>query len=211
MVDFSSITRALMAGKADEVKNLVSSALAENTDPALLINEALIPGMSIIGERFRKNEIYIPEVLIAARAMHAGLDILRPKLVEHKVEPVATIVLGTVKGDLHDIGKNLVGMMFEGAGFKVVDLGVDVAPEKYVASVQESNAQFLGLSALLTTTMPQMQSTISALKVAGIREQVKVLIGGAPVTQDYADKIGADGYSEDAASAVVLAKELLGA
>ena len=209
MVDFSSITRALMAGKADEVKNLVSSALAENTDPALLINEALIPGMSIIGERFRKNEIYIPEVLIAARAMHAGLDILRPKLVEHKVEPVATIVLGTVKGDLHDIGKNLVGMMFEGAGFKVVDLGVDVAPEKYVASVQESNAQFLGLSALLTTTMPQMQSTISALEVAGIREQVKVLIGGAPVTQDYADKIGADGYSEDAASAVVLAKELL--
>lgn len=211
MVDFSSITRALMAGKADEVKNLVSSALTENTDPALLINEALIPGMSIIGERFRKNEIYIPEVLIAARAMHAGLDILRPKLVEHKVEPVATIVLGTVKGDLHDIGKNLVGMMFEGAGFKVVDLGVDVAPEKYVASVQENNAQFLGLSALLTTTMPQMQSTISALEVAGIREQVKVLIGGAPVTQDYADKIGADGYSEDAASAVVLAKELLGA
>ncbi len=211
MVDFSSITRALMAGKADEVKNLVSSALAENTDPALLINEALIPGMSTIGERFRKNEIYIPEVLIAARAMHAGLDILRPKLVEHKVEPVATIVLGTVKGDLHDIGKNLVGMMFEGAGFQVVDLGVDVAPEKYVASVQENNAQFLGLSALLTTTMPQMQSTISALKVAGIREQVKVLIGGAPVTQDYADKIGADGYSEDAASAVVLAKELLGA
>jgi 5-methyltetrahydrofolate--homocysteine methyltransferase len=211
VVDFSSITRALMAGKADEVKNLVSSALAENTDPALLINEALIPGMSTIGERFRKNEIYIPEVLIAARAMHAGLDILRPKLVEHKVEPVATIVLGTVKGDLHDIGKNLVGMMFEGAGFQVVDLGVDVAPEKYVASVQENNAQFLGLSALLTTTMPQMQSTISALKVAGIREQVKVLIGGAPVTQDYADKIGADGYSEDAASAVVLAKELLGA
>ena len=211
MVDFSSITRALMAGKADEVKNLVSSALAENTDPALLINEALIPGMSIIGERFRKNEIYIPEVLIAARAMHAGLDILRPKLVEHKVEPVATIVLGTVKGDLHDIGKNLVGMMFEGVGFKVVDLGVDVAAEKYVAAVQENNAQFLGLSALLTTTMPQMQSTISALEVDGIREQVKVLIGGAPVTQDYADKIGADGYSEDAASAVVLAKELLGA
>lgn len=210
MADFDAISQALIAGKADEVKNLVTAALAEGTDPGALIGEALIPGMSIIGERFRNNEIYVPEVLIAARAMHAGLDVLKPKLVEHNIQPVGTIVLGTVKGDLHDIGKNLVGMMFEGAGFKVVDLGVDVAPEKYVAAVREHGAQLLGLSALLTTTMPQMKNTITALETAGIREQVRVLIGGAPVTQDYADKIGADGYSQDAASAVLKGKELMG-
>lgn len=204
------IQKALIAGQQDRVEELVEAALGQGFEPAVLINEALIRAMGTVGDRFRKNEIYIPEVLIAARAMHKGLDVLRPKLVEGDLPPLGTIVLGTVKGDLHDIGKNLVGMMFEGAGFKVVDLGVDVAPEEYVAQVVEHKAQLVGLSALLTTTMPQMRNTIAALEEAGLREQVKVLIGGAPVTQSYADKIGADGYSADAASAVVLAKELLG-
>ncbi len=210
MVDFDAISQAIIAGRGAEVKDFLTAALAEGADPGRLINEALISGMSVVGERFRKNEIYIPEVLLAARAMHSGLDVLRPALAAHKIQPVGTIIIGTVKGDLHDIGKNLVGMMFEGAGFQVVDLGVDVSPDKFMAAVQEHGAQLLGLSALLTTTMPQMKNTISALEQAGIRRQVRVLVGGAPVTQDYADKIGADGYSADAASAVIKGKELMG-
>jgi len=208
--DFSAITKAVIAGRANEVEEFISAALTQGADPGLLISEALIPGMNTVGERFRNNQMYIPEVLIAARAMQSGLAVLKPHLVEQNVQPVGKIVLGTVKGDLHDIGKNLVGMMFEGAGFEVIDLGVNVDAEKFAAAVEEHGAQLLGLSALLTTTMPQMQKTIAALEEAGLRKKVYVLIGGAPVTQEYAEKIGADGYAPDAASAVVKARELLG-
>jgi 5-methyltetrahydrofolate--homocysteine methyltransferase len=163
--------------------------------------------MDIVGARFKKNEIYIPEVLIAARAMKMAMEILEPELVKAGVEPVGRLLIGTVQGDLHDIGKNLVAMMLKGAGFEVIDLGVDVGPEKFVEQVKASDAQLIGISALLTTTMPGMERTIKALKKAGV--SVKVMIGGAPVTQDYADRIGADGYAPDAASAVDTAKNLV--
>ncbi len=209
MFDFKAVSDALIAGNAPKVKELVEKGIAEGVDPASLVNEGLIPGMAVIGERFKKNEVYVPEVLIAARAMHAGLNILKPLLAEANVQGLATVVIGTVKGDLHDIGKNLVAMMMEGAGFQVVDIGIDVPPDKFVEKVKETNAEFVALSALLTTTMPAMKDTIEALKAAGIRDQVKVLIGGAPVTQKYADEIGADGYAPDASSAVDVAKSLM--
>jgi len=174
-----------------------------------IINEGLIAGMSVVGDKFKKNEFYVPEVLIAARAMHAGMDIIKPLLAESGIEPRGKIAIGTVKGDLHDIGKNLVAMMLEGGGYDVIDLQVDVAPEKFVEAVRDQGAQVVALSALLTTTMPSMKDTIEALKEAGVRGQVKVMIGGAPVTQNYADEIGADGYAPDAASAVDKAAELL--
>ena len=166
--------------------------------------------MGIIGGKFKRNEVYVPEVLIAARAMHGGLEILEPILAETGVEPVGRIVLGTVKGDLHDIGKNLVGMMLKGGGFHVIDLGTDVSPEKFVEAARNSGKCVIAMSALLTTTMPQMAAVMQALKAAGLGT-VKTMIGGAPVTQNYADEIGADGYAPDAASAVDTAKELIGA
>ena len=166
--------------------------------------------MNVVGERFKNNEFYVPEVLIAARAMHAGMDILKPKLAESGVEPIGKVLLGTVKGDLHDIGKNLVAMMLEGAGFEVIDLGIDVPPEKFVQAVNEQGGDVIAMSALLTTTMTQMKTTLEALEEAGVKGKVKTLIGGAPVTQNYADEIGADGYARDAASAADKAKELLG-
>ena len=165
-------------------------------------------GMSVIGERFKKNEVYVPEVLIAARAMKAGMDLLQPLLAEAGVEPVGKVVLGTVKGDLHDIGKNLVRMMLQGGGFEVIDCGIDVSAEKFIESIKESGAKVVALSALLTTTMPQMAEVVKSLKEAGI--DAKTMIGGAPVTQAYADEIGADGYAPDAASAVDTAKKLVG-
>jgi len=168
-----------------------------------------VAGMNVVGTKFKNNEFYVPEVLIAARAMHAGMDILKPLLTESGVEPIAKVAIGTVQGDLHDIGKNLVAMMLEGAGFEVIDLGVDVKPEQFVDAVKNQGAELVCLSALLTTTMPYMKDTIQALKEAGVRDQVKVMIGGAPVTQSYADEIGADGYASDAATAVDVAKELL--
>jgi len=170
----------------------------------------MIPAMDEVGRLFEENEYYVPELLIAARAMKAGLSILRPHLVATGIEPKGRVALGTVKGDLHDIGKNLVGIMIEGAGFEVVDLGVDVGPDQFVRAVADQNVSVIGLSALLTTTMPSMQRTIDALKEAGLRDKVKVIIGGAPVTQRYADEIGADGYSRDAAAAAKLVKQLLG-
>jgi 5-methyltetrahydrofolate--homocysteine methyltransferase len=166
--------------------------------------------MNEVGRRFKNNEFYVPEVLIAARAMHAAMDVLKPLLAASDVQPVGTVVIGTVKGDLHDIGKNLVAMMLEGGGFNVIDLGVDVSPEKFLQAVREHKPNIVGLSALLTTTMPAMKTTIEALKEAGVRDQVKVIIGGAPVTQRFADEIGADGYAPDAASAVDVARQLLG-
>lgn len=199
----------IIKGQAPKVEELTQKALDEGLEPNRVLQEGLITGMNVVGTKFKANEFYVPEVLIAARAMKAGMKILRPKLVESGVEPIGRFVVGTVKGDLHDIGKNLVSMMMEGAGFEVIDLGVDVTPEKFVSAIKENKAEFLGLSALLTTTMVNMQGTIDALKADGIRENVKVVVGGAPLTQKFADDIGADGYAPDAASAVDIIKEMV--
>ena len=202
-----TICQSLMKGRAPEVRQLVEKALAEGVAPAKILNEGLLKGMGIIGEKFKKNEVYVPEVLIAARAMKAGMEVLKPKLVAAGVQPLATAVIGTVKGDLHDIGKNLVGMMLEGAGFKVVDAGIDVSPEKFVQLAKESGAQIVGVSALLTTTMTNMKLVVAAVKDAKL--QTKVMVGGAPLTENYASAIGADGYAQDASAAVRRARELL--
>jgi len=209
MADFNAIRDALKAGKAKIVKELVQAAIDEGVAPADILNNSLVVGMGEIGEMFKNNEVYVPEVLIAARAMKAGMDIIKPLLVKDNVQMRGTVAIGTVKGDLHDIGKNLVGMMLEGAGFTVMDLGIDVGPDKYVQAIKDG-AQVIGMSALLTTTMPSMKEIIDAIIAEGLREKVKVMIGGAPVTQSYADEIGADGYSADAASAADLAKKLVG-
>lgn len=210
MADLSALAENLINGKANEVKELTQKALDDGVSPGEILNGGLIKGMNVVGERFKNNEFYVPEVLIAARAMHAGMDILKPKLAESGVEPIGRVLLGTVKGDLHDIGKNLVAMMLEGAGFEVIDLGIDVPPEKFVQAVNEQGGDVVAMSALLTTTMTQMKTTLEALEEAGVKGKVKTLIGGAPVTQNYADEIGADGYARDAASAADKAKELLG-
>jgi 5-methyltetrahydrofolate--homocysteine methyltransferase len=207
----NALKEAVIVGNANAAKELTEKALAENIPAKTILDDALIPGMMVVGEKFKNNEYYVPEVLIAARAMYAALDLLRPILSQSDIEPIGTVVIGTVKGDLHDIGKNLVRMMLEGGGFRVIDLGVDVAPEKFIEAIKEHNAQILAMSALLTTTMPSMKVTIDALKEAGLRDKVKVMVGGAPVTQQWADEIGADGYAPDAASAVDKAKELLSA
>ncbi|MFH0870901.1 MAG: corrinoid protein [bacterium] len=210
MVNLVEISEALINGKAPVVVDLVNKALSEGTSPQEIMNKALIPGMDVVGKKFKANEFYVPEVLVAARAMQGGLNILKPLLAEAGVKQIGTVVVGTVKGDLHDIGKNLVAMMLEGAGFKVVDLGIDVPPEKFVSAAVDNNAQVIGMSALLTTTMLSMKNTVEALRVAGLGDKIKTLIGGAPVTQKYADEIGATGYSPDAASAVEKAKEVIG-
>ncbi|MGI6189495.1 MAG: cobalamin-binding protein [Clostridiales bacterium] len=210
MADFRAIADALKAGNAPKVKEMVEAALAEGVNPEDIVNNALIVGMGEIGELFKNNEVYVPEVLIAARAMYAGLNILKPLLAERDVKPMGKVVIGTVKGDLHDIGKNLVAMMLEGAGFEVTDLGIDVSPEKFVEAAKSSDGGcIVAMSALLTTTMPGMKDTIEALEAAGLRDRVKIIIGGAPVTQNFADEIGADGYAPDAASAADLAKALI--
>ena len=207
MQTLESLCQALMKGRAAEVKALVEKALAEGVPPGTILNEGLLQGMGIIGAKFKKNEVYVPEVLIAARAMKAGMEVLKPRLVAAGVKPVGTAVVGTVKGDLHDIGKNLVCMMLEGAGLKVVDAGIDVPPEKFVQVARESQAQVIGVSALLTTTMTNMKMVVDAVKEAGL--QAKIMIGGAPVTQAFCDEIGAHGYAPDAASAADLAIRLL--
>ena len=207
MSDLNAISEALQKGNAKLVGELTQKAVDAGAKPKEILDKGLIAGMGIIGEKFKKNEVYVPEVLIAARAMHAGLAVLEPLLAQTGVAPAGVFMVGTVKGDLHDIGKNLVAMMVKGAGFKVIDMGIDVAPDKFVAAAQKEKPQVIGLSALLTTTMPMMKNTIEALKKAGVN--VKVLIGGAPVTQAYADEIGADGYAPDAASAVDLVKKLI--
>jgi len=210
MSTLQQIAENLMKGKANDVKALVEKALQEGEAPGKILNQGLLAGMSVIGERFKKNEVYVPEVLIAARAMKAGMSVLQPKLVAAGVEPVGVAVIGTVKGDLHDIGKNLVGMMLEGAGFKVVDLGIDCAAEKFLQSAREHKAAVIGVSALLTTTMTNMKSVVDAVKASELAGKVKVMIGGAPVTQAFCDEIGADGYAPDAASAADLARRLIG-
>jgi 5-methyltetrahydrofolate--homocysteine methyltransferase len=206
VIDFRDISEALQIGDADSVREMVGTALIEGVSPKEILNNGLIDGMNIIGMKFKNNEVYVPEVLIAARAMYAGMDLLKPKLVETGIKNIGKVVIGTVKGDLHDIGKNLVKMMLEGAGFEVIDLGVDVSAEKFVSAVIEHHPDILGMSALLTTTMLNMNEVIQSLQSADLRENLKVMIGGAPVTQKYAEQIGADSYSPDAASAVEAAK-----
>lgn len=203
------MAKELFAGNAKAVAELTQKALDEGFAPQEILTEGLIKGMNEVGVKFKANEIYVPEVLIAARAMKAGMAILRPKLAETGVKPVGQMVIGTVKGDLHDIGKNLVSMMMEGAGFEVIDLGIDVPAEKFIQAIKEHQPQLVGMSALLTTTMIQIRENIKAFQESGVRDKVKVMIGGAPVTQKFADEVGADGYAPDAASAVDKAKELL--
>jgi 5-methyltetrahydrofolate--homocysteine methyltransferase len=210
MADFQGIAENLIKGNRDGVGELVQQAVDEGVGPSEILNEGLVAGMNVVGKRFKANEFYVPEVLIAARAMKAGMAIIKPLLEASGAEPAALFVIGTCKGDLHDIGKNLVSMMMEGAGFEVIDLGIDVDPEKFVEVIKERKPDVIALSALLTTTMPAMKTTLDALEAAGVRDQVKAMIGGAPVTQNYADEIGADGYAPDAASAVDKAKELVG-
>ena len=209
-MDLKEIADNLIKGKAPEVKELVQKAIDEGEDVEKVLNEGLVAGMSVVGAKFKANEFYVPEVLIAARAMKAGMGILRPILAEKNIKGIGTVVLGTVRGDLHDIGKNLVAMMLEGAGFEIIDLGVDVSPEKFIETAKEKKADLVGLSALLTTTMPSMKDVVKAVGDSGLKDKVKVMIGGAPLTQSYADEIGADGYAPDAASAVDEIKQLLG-
>jgi 5-methyltetrahydrofolate--homocysteine methyltransferase len=204
-----SIYTAVLSGDLATTQGQVEHALGSGLTPADILHEGLISAMTEVGRRFEEGEYYVPEMLIAARAMKGGLAILKPLLADSDVQPLGKIVLGTVKGDLHDIGKNLVSMMLEGAGFEIVDLGVDVAPEKFIEAVQSGGIDVLGMSALLTTTMPLMKSTIDALVEAQLRDQVKIIIGGAPVNQSYADDIGADGYAPDASRAASLAKSLV--
>jgi len=197
-------------GLETKVADLAKKALEEKVPVERILRDGLIAGMSVIGEQFKRNEIYVPEVLIAARAMKSGMAVLKPLLADSKIEPAGTVVIGTVKGDLHDIGKNLVAMMLEGAGFKVVDAGIDVSPEKFIQLAKENDADVVGMSALLTTTMTAMQKTIETIRAAGLADRVRTIIGGAPVTQRYADEIGAAGFAPDAGSAVDKTKELLG-
>jgi 5-methyltetrahydrofolate--homocysteine methyltransferase len=204
------IYNAVIEGNAPGAQAAVKAALDEGLDPASLLNEGMIAAMREVGKRFEEGDYYVPEMLIAARAMQSGLALLKPYLTDAGVKPVGKVALGTVKGDLHDIGKNLVGMMLEGGGFEVIDLGTDVDPEKFVEAVKQEQVQLIGLSALLTTTMPNMKNTIDTLQSAGVRDRVKVIVGGAPVTEDYALKIGADGFSTDASQAVTVAKTLMG-
>ncbi|MBN1349509.1 corrinoid protein [candidate division KSB1 bacterium] len=199
----------VIKGQAPKTEELTQKLLDDKVSPADILNKGLVAGMDVVGTKFKNNEFYVPEVLIAARAMKAGMKLLRPKLAESGVEPVGKFVVGTVKGDLHDIGKNLVAMMMEGAGFEVIDLGVDVTPENFVNTAKERKASVIGMSALLTTTMLNMKATIEELKKQGLNDTIKVVIGGAPVTQNYADEIGADGYAPDAASAVAEVKRLM--
>ena len=209
MVDLNELKESLIGGKAPQVKELTQAAVNEGIPIPEILNQGLIAGMAVVGKKFKANEFYVPEVLIAARAMHAGMDILQPLLAKSGVKPVGKIAVGTVKGDLHDIGKNLVVMMLKGAGFEIDDLGIDVPAEKFVEAAK-SGSQIIAMSALLTTTMPGMAEITKALKEANLTAQVKTMIGGAPVTQSYADEIKADGYAPDASSAVDKAKELLG-
>jgi 5-methyltetrahydrofolate--homocysteine methyltransferase len=211
--DYPRIARALILGDRDTVGRMTREGLDIGLDPKQIIFKGLIPGMDVVGEKFRRNEYYVPQVLLSARAMYAGLDLLKPLITGAAAtsEYLGTVVIGTAQGDLHDIGKNLVAMMLEGAGFRVLNLGRDVAPEVFCKAVEEHGANIVGISALMTTTMPAMKRTIDALVRAGLRDRVKVMVGGAPVTQAFADEIGADGYARDSTLAVVKAKQLVGA
>jgi 5-methyltetrahydrofolate--homocysteine methyltransferase len=198
-----------LIGNAPEVKDLTNQGLADGLGPESMLYDALIPSLEEVGARFERGDFFVPEMLIAARAMQGALDILRPLLAETGAKPIGTFVMGTVKGDVHDIGKNLVNIMLEGAGFTVYDLGVNVAPERFVEEVQKHEPDIVGFSAFLTTTMPMFKANINALQKAGLRDRVIVMVGGAPVTKEYADAVGADGYAADASTAVRMAKALI--
>ncbi len=206
-----NIVEDLQAGNAEGVKSNVEQALESGISADEVLQQGMMKAMGIVGEKFKKDEIFVPEVLVAARAMKSGMEVLKPVLIDDKVESQGTVLLGTVKGDLHDIGKNLVGMMLEGGGFEVVDMGVDVEAEEFASKIREQQADVLAMSALLTTTMPEMKNVIDVLKEEGLRDKVKVIIGGAPVTNDYAEQIEADAYAKDAASAVDKVKEAVAA
>lgn len=208
MADFNAMQETLVAADQDKLIQMVNAALAENIPASDILNKGLIAGMDIVGDKMGNGDMFIPEVLMAAQAMGACVEILKPLLGEGEGTQGACVLVGTVKGDLHDIGKNLVAMMMESAGMTVHNLGVDIAPEEFVAQIKEKDAQIVALSALLTTTMPMMQKTVDAITESGLRDKVKILVGGAPVNQEYADKIGADGYAADAGSAAMLAKQL---
>jgi corrinoid protein of di/trimethylamine methyltransferase len=208
MIELKPLYDAVLNGDAKTAKSVTEQALAAGTEPLHLVQEFMMPAMAEVGRRFECNDYFVPELLLSARAMKAALELIRPLLVASGAEPVGRVALGTVRGDLHDIGKNLVGAMLEGGGYEVIDLGVNVTPEQFVAAVKEKNANIVAMSALLTTTMPAMRTTIEALQQAGVRQQVKVLVGGAPISQKYAEEIGADGYSESAAGAVAAAKKV---
>jgi 5-methyltetrahydrofolate--homocysteine methyltransferase len=203
------VRQSVIDGDMNSTQELVREALADKMPPEQILKAGLISAMEEVGRRFECSEFYVPEMLISARAMKSGLALLRPHLVAANVQAVGKVVIGTVQGDLHDIGKNLVGMMLEGAGFEVIDLGVDVSAERYLAAIKEHQPDIIACSALITTTMPRMEAIISSLKEAGLRERVKVMVGGAPLTDKYASDIGADGYAPDAASAASCAKELI--
>jgi len=209
MNTLEKLADALKNGRAPDVTKLVNEALSENIPAEQILNNGLIVGMNTVGVLFKSGKMYVPQVLIAARAMYAGLDILNPILSEQDVAPLGIVAIGTVKGDMHDIGKNLVAMMMEGAGIKVIDLGTNVTADKFIQAIKVDGAQIVAMSALLTTTMQQMKATIDEIGKAGIRDDVKIMIGGAPITQEYADDIGADGYTSDAASAAEMAKSFL--
>ncbi|MEX0332119.1 MAG: corrinoid protein [Puniceicoccaceae bacterium] len=207
MSNIEDLKTSVINGRRKDAKLLTTALLEEGTAPEVLLEDALIPAMSVVGEKFKNNEIFVPEMLVSARAMKESMKIIEPKLIEAGIKPKYKAIIGTVEGDRHDIGKNLVATMWKGAGFEVIDLGVNVTPTAFVDAIDEHEADIVGLSALLTTTMPAMRETVSAIKAAG--KQLKIVIGGAPVTQSYADEIGADGYASDAASAVDLAKSVL--
>jgi len=208
MADYQILLEAVLTGDRERVVELVKGAVDAGQSANEIMNNGLIGGMNIVGEKMAKEEMFIPEVLMSAKAMSAGVVILKPLLTAEEQDASGKVVLGTVQGDMHDIGKNLVSMLMEGAGFTVIDLGSDVSPQKFVEAVRENSATFVGLSAILTTTMPKMKETIVALKEAGIRDQIKIMVGGAPVTAEFAQQIGADGYAPDAGSAVRTAKAL---
>jgi len=210
MIDQEKYYTAISQGKMDDVKKLVQEALDHGDSAESILKDGLISAMDRVGVLFKNNEIYIPEVLIAARAMHAGMAVLKPILSKSNTASPGKIIVGTVKGDLHDIGKNLVVMMLEGGGFDVVDLGIDVPADKFIEAIKAHQPQVVGISALLTTTMKEMKNTIQAIDGAGLRKKVKMIVGGAPLTEKFAREIGADGYAPDAASAVDKVKELLG-
>jgi len=205
----NEIKEAIIDGSAKIVSEKVSAALEEGFDPEQILNDAMIAGMAEVGQLFEDGEYFVPEMLVAARTMTTGMQILKPRLVQADVKAAGKVAIGTVQGDLHDIGKNLVGMMLEGASFEIIDLGADVPPEKFVEAVQKDHVQIVAMSALLTTTMPSMKTTIEALEAAGVRDQVKVMVGGAPLSDQYAREIHADGYAPDANKAVALAKSLV--
>jgi 5-methyltetrahydrofolate--homocysteine methyltransferase len=207
---YGRISAGVISGDAASIKELTQQALDEGASSIDILQKGLVPGMDHVGAEFRKGEMYVPEVLLSARAMHGAMNILRPLLAETGAELSGLIVLGTVKGDLHDIGKNLVGMMLEGAGFEVIDLGVNVEPAKFVEAIRDCKPNVIAMSALLTTTMHAMQETINAIKEAGVRDQVKIMVGGAPLTADFAEKIGADGFASNASAATEKAKQLIG-